>query len=121
MYEDIDYHNDWSGGITDKGVLGVFTSKEIANKCVQKHFSGWKKDFFDERLKYVDPETGLVRIKALCPEGEVMECWVEIKDVKNRKIKEFLKKGDSENGDEDLSDISEWTVNCDDSEMEFEN
>jgi len=110
-YEDIDYHNDWNGGMRDNDIKGIFTSVKSANRCVQSHFANWDKDFFEERLKYKDPDTNLIHIKALCPEGEVMECWAEPMEI-NRKDELFLSNYNRQNYGK--KDIEEWTVNCDD-------
>ena len=111
-YEDIDYHNDWHGGLRDTDIKGIFTSVKSANRCVQSHFASWDKDFFEERLKYKDPDTNLIHIKALCPEGELMECWAEPIEKSNKRDELFLSNNINKNYGK--QDIEEWTVNCDD-------
>ena len=74
--ETIDYHNDYNGGIQDTAVIGTFSSRKKANQAARTDLlNEWSMDFFESYE--VEEEDGLVKVTALCPEGEEMTVTVE--------------------------------------------
>src|SRR5271170_551820 len=74
--ETIDYHNDPRGGLQDKDIVGIFPSRNKANKAARADLlNEWNMDFFESYE--VDEEDGLVTVTAVCPEGEEMTVTVE--------------------------------------------
>jgi hypothetical protein len=74
--ETIDYHNDFTGGLQDTAVVGTFFSREEANQAARKDLlNEWNMDFFESYE--VEEEDGLVKVTAICPEGEEMTVTVE--------------------------------------------
>jgi len=74
--ESIDYHNDPNGGIQDTDVVGTFFSRKEANQAARADLlNDWNMDFFESYE--VEEEDGLVKVTAICPEGEEMTVTVE--------------------------------------------
>jgi len=74
--ETIDYHNDSRGGIQDTAVVGTFFSRKEANQAARADLlNEWNMDFFESYE--VEEEDGLVKVTAVCPEGEEMTVTVE--------------------------------------------
>ena len=79
--ETIDYHNDPRGGLHDNDVVGIFSSRNEANKAAQADLlNEWNMDFFESYE--VEEEDGLVTVTAVCPEGE--EMTVTVKEAPNK-------------------------------------
>ena len=75
--ETIDYHNDRHGGLRDTDVVGIFSSRNEANKAARADLlSEWDEDFF-ESYEVEEGDDGLVAITAICPEGEEMTVTVQ--------------------------------------------
>jgi hypothetical protein len=74
--ETIDYHNDCHGDIQDTALVGTFFSRKEANQAARTDLlNDWDKDFFESYE--VEEEDGLVKVTAVCPEGEEMTVTVE--------------------------------------------
>jgi hypothetical protein len=79
--ETIDYHNDPRGGMQDNDVVGIFSSRNEANKAARTDLlNDWNMDFFESYE--ADEEDGLVTVTAVCPEGE--EMTVTVKEAPNK-------------------------------------
>ena len=80
MRESIDYHNDPSGGSIDTEVRGSYTSLSEANEAARSDLlNEWGRDFFDEYEEEI--EDGKVKVHCICPEGEEMNVFIEIKEA----------------------------------------
>ena len=74
--ETIDYHNDRHGGLQDTSVVGIFSSRNEANKAARADLlNEWSIDFFE--TYEVEEDDGLVVVTAICPEGEEMTVTVQ--------------------------------------------
>jgi len=79
--ETIDYHNDPRGGLHDNDIVGIFSSRNEANKVARKDLlNDWSMDFFESYE--VEEEDGFVTVTAICPEGE--EMTVTVKEAPNK-------------------------------------
>src|SRR5271154_710812 len=79
--ETIDYHNDPRGGLQDNDIVGIFPSRNKANKAARADLlNEWNMDFFESYE--VEEEDGLVTVTAICPEGE--EMTVTVKEAPNK-------------------------------------
>jgi hypothetical protein len=79
--ETIDYHNDPHGGLHDNDIVGIFSSRNEANKAARTDLlNEWDMDFFESYE--VEEEDGLVTVTAICPEGE--EMTVTVKEAPNK-------------------------------------
>jgi hypothetical protein len=79
--ETIDYHNDPRGGLQDNEIVGIFPSRNKANKAARADLlNEWNLDFFESYE--VEEEDGLVTVTAICPEGE--EMTVTVKEAPNK-------------------------------------
>src|SRR5690242_15195994 len=80
LRETIDYHNDPNGGLQDTEIRGTFTSLLDANDAVRNDLlSDWGRDFFTEYEE--DIEDGMLKIHSICPEGEEMNVYIDIKEA----------------------------------------
>jgi len=114
--KDKDFHYD-NRGTTYEEIKGIFKSKEKANNCVQNHFAFWDKKDYTERLKFRHPKTGLIHIKAVGPEEEIMDCWAEVVNRNNRKKCEKEIENLQKNGEKEISENEHWTDNCSDDDL----
>jgi len=79
--ETIDYHNDPHGGLQDTATVGIFSSRNEANKTARTDLlNDWNVGFFESYE--IEEEDGLVTVTAICPEGE--EMTVTVKEAPNK-------------------------------------
>jgi hypothetical protein len=63
--ETIDYHNDPRGGLQDTDIVGIFSSRNEANKVARTDLlNEWSMDFFESYE--VEEEDGFVTVTATC-------------------------------------------------------
>src|SRR5271155_5739220 len=101
--ESIDYHNDRHGSIQDTDVVGTFFSRKEANQAARTDLlNDWNMDFFESYE--VEEEDGLVKVTAVCPEGEEMTVTVEegeLDEEHNEESDEESDEGPDEESDEE--------------------
>ena len=101
--ETIDYHNDYNGGIQETDVVGTFFSRKEANQAARTDLlNDWDRDFFESYE--VEEEDGLVKVTAVCPEGEEMTVTVEEGQLDEGSDEESVEEDQLDEGSDEESD-----------------
>ncbi|CAF1272679.1 unnamed protein product [Didymodactylos carnosus] len=96
--EEINEHS-----ISTISIRGVYKHKITAINAAKCDLTDeWSQSFFD-KYRSIKTKDGLIKIKAICPEGEIMKVWIEKKIINTDEDSEDEESDDNQR-DEDSDD-----------------